>query len=142
MDSINPNDSMTISPFKLWKDHFSPHLCVGFLFFGCALPSPPPAALGWLWWRAWFSVDAVDAAALCVAGVALGVIDHHFVAGVGLGDMDVHSAWQAWHLWHWAGSGGALAPPKSGKTVVVRTGERAKIRKRGTIPPNVVSGLN
>ena len=30
------------------------------------------------------------------------------VAGVALGDMDVHFAWQAWHLWHWAGSGGAL----------------------------------
>ena len=53
-------------------------------------------ALGWLWWRAWVSVDAVDAAAFCVAGVALG-------------DMDRHFAWQAWHLlWHWAGSGGAL----------------------------------
>ena len=25
-----------------------------------------------------------------------------------LGDTDVHSAWQAWHLWRWAGSGGAL----------------------------------
>ena len=32
----------------------------------------------------------------------------HHVAGVALGDMDVHSARQAWHLWHWAGSGGAL----------------------------------
>ena len=30
------------------------------------------------------------------------------VAGVALGDIDVHSAWQAWHLWHWTGSGGAL----------------------------------
>ena len=29
-------------------------------------------------------------------------------AGVALGDMDRHFAWQAWHLWHWAGSGGAL----------------------------------
>ena len=52
-------------------------------------------ALGWLWWRAWVSVDAVGAAAFGVAGVALG-------------DMDLHFAWQAWHLWHWAGSGGAL----------------------------------
>ena len=42
-------------------------------------------ALGWLWWRAWVPVDAVDAAAVCVAGVALG-------------DIDVHSAWQAWQL--------------------------------------------
>ena len=32
------------------------------------------------------------------------------VAGVALGDMDRHFAWQAWHLWHWAGSGGALGP--------------------------------
>jgi len=50
-------------------------------------------ALGWLWWRAWFPVDAVDAAALCVAGVALG-------------DIDLHFAWQLWHFWHWTGSGG------------------------------------
>ena len=45
-------------------------------------------ALGWLWWRAWVSVDAVEAAAFCVAGVALG-------------DMDLHFAWQAWHLVTW-----------------------------------------
>ena len=31
-----------------------------------------------------------DAAPICVAGVAL--------------DIDVQSAWRAWHLWHWAGS--------------------------------------
>jgi len=30
------------------------------------------------------------------------------VAGVALGDMDLHLAWQAWHVWHWAASGGAL----------------------------------
>ena len=30
------------------------------------------------------------------------------VAGMALGDIDRHFAWQAWHLWHWAGSGGAL----------------------------------
>ena len=42
-------------------------------------------ALDWLWWRAWVPVDAVDAAAVCVAGVALGDIDLLFV-------------WQAWHL--------------------------------------------
>ena len=35
---------------------------------------------------------ASDAAALCVAGVTLGHIHLRF-------------AWQAWHLWHWAGSG-------------------------------------
>ena len=32
-------------------------------------------ALGWLWWRAWFPFGAVGAAAVCVAGVALGDID-------------------------------------------------------------------
>jgi len=30
------------------------------------------------------------------------------VASVALGDIDVHSAWQAWQLRHWAGAGGAL----------------------------------
>jgi len=32
------------------------------------------------------------------------------MAGVALGDIDCHFAWQAWHLWHWTGSGGALGP--------------------------------
>ena len=30
------------------------------------------------------------------------------MAGVALGDMYLPFAWQAWHLCHWAGSGGAL----------------------------------
>ena len=30
------------------------------------------------------------------------------VAGMALGDICLHFAWQAWHLWHWAGSGGAV----------------------------------
>jgi len=47
-----------------------PGLCVA----GVAL-----MALGWLWWRAWFPVDTA-------------------VAGVALGDIDLHFAWQAWHL--------------------------------------------
>ena len=42
-------------------------------------------ARGWLWWRTGLPNDAVDAAAFCVAGVALGDIHFHFV-------------WQAWHL--------------------------------------------
>ena len=46
-----------------------PALCVA----GVAL-----MALGWLWWRAWFPVDAVVAAAVGVAGL--------------------YFAWQAWHL--------------------------------------------
>ena len=88
------------------------HFCVA----GVAL-----MALGWLWWRAWFPVGAVVARgclrgrrgtwrhrrAFCVAGVALGDIDVHFcVAGVALWrNIDVHSAWQAWHFtalgWLW-----------------------------------------
>ena len=42
-------------------------------------------ALGWLWWRAWSLLVAGDAAALCVAGVALG-------------DIHLRFTWQAWHL--------------------------------------------
>ena len=42
-------------------------------------------ALGWLSWWAWFPFVAVDAAAVCVASVALG-------------DIDFHSVWQAWRL--------------------------------------------
>ena len=51
------------------------------------------------------------AAAVGVAGAALGDIGLHFVwqaAGVALGDIDLHFAWQAWPLRHWAGSDGAL----------------------------------
>ena len=33
------------------------------------------------------------------------------VAGVALGDIDCHFAWQAWRLRHWAGSGGAPGSP-------------------------------
>eukprot|EP00435_Cladocopium_sp_Y103_P030208 s3960_g7.t1 len=56
------------------------------------------AALGWLWWRTVFA-----------AVVACGDIDPGFcVAGVVLGDIDVTFVWQAGHLRHWAGSGGAL----------------------------------
>ena len=43
---------------------------------------------GWLWWHACFPVDAVVLAAVGVAGVALG-------------DIDLHFAWQAWHLVTW-----------------------------------------
>ena len=45
-------------------------------------------ALGWLSWLAWFPVDAILAAAVGVAGVALG-------------DMGLHLAWQAWHSVTW-----------------------------------------
>ena len=77
-------------------------------------------ALGWLWWRAWPVLVAGDAAALCVAGVALSDIHlrtwqactwdiHLRFAGRGtylvarLGPFwspvtPRHFAWQAWHL--------------------------------------------
>ena len=41
--------------------------------------------LGWVWWRAWSRIVARGAAALCVAGVALG-------------DIHIPFAWQVW-LW-------------------------------------------
>ena len=80
------------------------------------LASVALTSLGGLWWRTGFSADAVDAAALCVAGVALGdihlnsawqawhfvTIDRHF-AWQGW-RIYVRFAWQAWHLWLWAGS--------------------------------------
>ena len=56
-----------------------PPLCVA----GVAL-----MALGWLWWRAWVGFGSVNAAAVCVASVALGDIERRF-------------AWQAWHLATW-----------------------------------------
>ena len=31
-----------------------------------------------------------------------------FPRGLALGDVYLRFAWQAWHLWHWVGSGGAL----------------------------------
>ena len=40
-------------------------------------------ALGWVWWRAWSPLVARDAAALCVAGVALD-------------DIDLRLAWLVW----------------------------------------------
>ena len=125
-----------------WQASHSLHgssLCVA----GVAL-----MALGWLRWRAWVSFGVVVATAVCVAGMVLGDMDLYFawqgwhfatwivtlrrrrgtcgtglapwvsfgavvaaavcrpspcVAGVALRDMDRHFAWQAWHLWHWAG---------------------------------------
>ena len=37
------------------------------------------------------------------------------MAGVALGDIHLQFAWQARHLWHWAGSGGVL-----GRALVAR----------------------
>jgi len=35
---------------------------------------------------------------------------HKCHAGVALGHIHLRFAWQAWRLWHWAGSDGALGP--------------------------------
>ena len=53
-------------------------------------------ALGWLWWRTW----SLCRPGLCVAGVALAHIHLRFA-----------------HLWHWAGSGGALGRRWRGDTL-------------------------
>ena len=88
-----------------------------------------------------------DAAAFCVAGVALCDIHLHFVwqawhlmtwiitlrgrrgtcrRGT-CQHMDRHFAWQAWHLWHWVGSGGALGSQAA-------LGRRGVLRgRRGTL---------
>ena len=61
-------------------------------------------ALGWLWWRGWVPVDAVDAAAVCVAGVALGDIDVALMALDRLWWSQLTPwtvrlfVWQGWHL--------------------------------------------
>ena len=60
-------------------------------------------ALDWLWRRAWAGFSRRDAAALCVAGVALGDIHLRFA-------WQAWHLWHLWHLWHWTGSGGALGP--------------------------------
>ena len=91
--------------------------------------------LGWPWWRTWVRFGAVDAAAVCVAGVTLGDTWRHrsslCVAGMALGDMDLHFAWQAWHLRHWAGYGGALGLERRGRRRCLR-GRRGTWRHLAT----------
>ena len=65
----------------------------------------------WLRWPARAAVDAVVAAAVCVAGVALGDIHRPFAwQAWHLVTSTVTLAWQARHFWDWTGSGGALGP--------------------------------
>ena len=82
------------------------------------------SALGWLWWRAESALVAQGAAARCVAGAGLGDVHVSFMWQAALGDIPAAFAWQPWHLltstlllrgmrgkwhlWHRAGSGGAL----------------------------------
>ena len=51
-------------------------------------------ALGWVWCRAWARLVGGDAAALCMAGVALGDIHLRF-AWLALGAIHLRFAWQA-----------------------------------------------
>ena len=55
--------------------------------------------------RAWARLVAGDAARFCVAGVALGDIYLGFGQAWHLVTSHLRFAWQAWHLWHQAGSG-------------------------------------
>ena len=78
-------------------------------------------ALDLLWLCAWAGFSRRDAAALCVAGVALGDIHLRFAwqawrlwhmvtstfvlrGRLAHGDIDRGCAWQVCHLWHWTGS--------------------------------------
>ena len=78
-------------------------------------------ALDLLWLCAWAGFSRRDAAALCVAGVALGAIHLRFAwqawhlwhmvtstfvlrGRLAHGDIDRGCAWQVCHLWHWTGS--------------------------------------
>jgi len=56
------------------------------------------------------------------------------MAGVALGDMDLHFARQAWHLWHWSGSGGALGSQLTPWTsTVTLRGRRGAWRHRPSL---------
>ena len=62
------------------------------------LPGVALMALGWVWWRAWGPLVARGAAALCVAGVALGDIHLRFAWQAWHLDIHLRFTWQAWHL--------------------------------------------
>jgi len=81
-------------------------------------------ALDWLWWHAWVSFGAVVAAAVGVAGMALG-------------DMDRHFAWQAWHFATWIvtlrgrrGTYGTGLAPVARLGLLWRRGRRRRLRGR------------
>ena len=71
-------------------------------------------ALGWLWWRAWARFSRRWR--VWRRGTLRGRRGTWWhppsfrVAGVALGHIHLRFAWQAWHFWNWAGSGGALGP--------------------------------
>ena len=89
---------------------------------GALGPGWSPRAPRHFAWQAWYlatwTVHLRDrrgtwrhGCSMCVAGVALGDIHLHFgIVAVALAHINLRFAWQAWHLWYWAGSGGALGP--------------------------------
>ena len=64
-------------------------------------------ALRWLWWSASAGIGRRRR-----RGTLRGTCGtwRHPPSFVALGDIYFRFTWQAWHLWHWAGSGGALGP--------------------------------
>ena len=66
-------------------------------------------ALGWLWWRAWAGISRRWRRGILRGrrGTCRHPLLFH-MTGVLLGDTYLHFAWQAWCLWHWAASGGAV----------------------------------
>ena len=79
-----------LSSHNLSSDHLSSHHLLTHSLSSHNLSSLCVAgvarmALGWLWWRARFPRARVDAAAFCVAGLALG-------------DFHLRFTWQAWYL--------------------------------------------
>ena len=95
-------------------------------------------ALGWLRWRAW-------ATSTCTLRGRHGTWRHRpplCVAGVARGDIDVHSAWQAWHLRHWAGSVARLGDSFVWQAWHVATSTCTLCGRRGTYGPGLARALN
>ena len=68
-------------------------------------------ALGWVWWRAWSPLVAQCRGV--ALGTGLGLVARLVAANAegtlrGRRGTHLRFAWQAWQLWHWAGSGGVL----------------------------------
>ena len=93
--------------------HFSPHLCVGFLFLVVhfRLSAPAPAAFLHTHTHTQLVPHNLLTHTTCPHTTCPHTTcPHTTYSHTALGDMDVHSAWQAWHLSCWAGFCGALGP--------------------------------
>jgi hypothetical protein len=102
------------------KTLFSPHLCVWFLFLvlhsRLLLPSsrrlpPPQHTHTQLPHTQLVHTQLVHTYShtTCPHRPCSQLVHLH-LAGLVLGDIDLHFVGQAWHVWHWAVSGGALGP--------------------------------